>query len=165
MGSNCALDDGGGYVVHHDPAAYYEGADDRVACTSNDVPLGKPSGGALLTDLRGNTLPTFSFVTPDSCNDTHDCSVTTGDQWLSQWLPVILGSGAYSAGRTAVFIVWDESSPMPFISIAPSVRPGTRLDTQVDHYALLRTTEEMLGISQLLDHAGEATSMRSLLNL
>src|SRR4051812_43726811 len=28
------------------------------------------------------TLPTVAFVTPNMCNDMHDCSVGTGDTWL-----------------------------------------------------------------------------------
>ena len=29
-------------------------------------------------------LPTVSFVTPDMCNDMHDCGVDTGDSWLRE---------------------------------------------------------------------------------
>ena len=28
-------------------------------------------------------LPTLSFVVPNLCNDMHDCSIATGDTWLS----------------------------------------------------------------------------------
>ena len=30
------------------------------------------------------SLPTVSFVTPNMCNDMHDCSVGTGDTWLQE---------------------------------------------------------------------------------
>jgi len=59
----------------------------------------------------------------------------------------------------------DEDSPMPFIAIAPTVRPRTVLGAAVDHYALLRTTEEMLGLPTLLGAAAQAPSMRTSLHL
>jgi hypothetical protein len=54
---------------------------------------------------------------------------------------------------------------MPFIAIAPTVRPRTVLGAAVDHYALLRTTEEMLGLPTLLGAAAQAPSMRTSLHL
>jgi hypothetical protein len=77
----------------------------------------------------------------------------------------MLASDSYAAGRTAIFVVWDEDSPMPFIAIAPTVRPRTVLGAAVDHYALLRTTEEMLGLPTLLGAAAQAPSMRTSLRL
>jgi hypothetical protein len=162
MPANCALDSSGTYAVKHNPAAYYMGAEDRAACQADDVPLGTPAAGPLASDLDGGTLPVFSLVTPDLCDDTHDCAVATGDAWLGRWLPRILGSRAYAAATMAVFVVWDEDTPMPNIVIAPSVRPGTTVAARVDHYALLRTTEELLGIPTLLGRAATATSMRPL---
>jgi len=39
--------------------------------------------------------------------------------------------------------------PYPNIAIAPSVIPGTTASTAVNHYGLLRATEEMLGLPLL----------------
>ena len=165
MTGTCNLGAAGRYAVKHNPAAYYVGGSDRSACQADDIPLGGVKSGALRGDLETSTLPTFAFVTPNLCNDTHDCSVRTGDRWLQRWLPVMLASDSYAAGRTAIFVVWDEDSPMPFIAIAPTVRPRTVLGAAVDHYALLRTTEEMLGLPTLLGAAAQAPSMRTSLHL
>jgi hypothetical protein len=54
---------------------------------------------------------------------------------------------------------------MPFVAIAPTVPTGTVVGAKVDHYALLRTTEEMLGISTHLGAAARAGSMRTSLHL
>jgi phosphatidylinositol-3-phosphatase len=35
------------------------------------------------------SMPKFSFVTPNLCNDMHDCSIATGDAWLQSWVPKI----------------------------------------------------------------------------
>ena len=161
MSGTCALTSKGRYAVKHNPAAYYQGADDRDACQRDDVALGTFDGGAFHDALANDTLPAFSFVTPDLCHDTHDCSVGDGDRWLAQFLPTILTSRAYQSGRTAMFLVWDEDTPMPFVPIAPTVPVGSVLSTPVDHYALLRTTEEMLGITTYLARAASAPSMRA----
>jgi phospholipase C len=165
MPANCVLETQGMYAVKHNPAAYYVGGDDRRACMANNVPLGSVENGQLRRDLDANTLPTFSFITPNLCNDTHDCGVPSGDQWLQQWVPVILASNTYRAGGTAVFVVWDEPTPMPFIVISPTTPPGTKVPDRIDHYALLRTTETMLGIPNYLGRAATAPDLRPAFGL
>jgi phosphatidylinositol-3-phosphatase len=153
MPSNCALTDSGDYVVHHNPAAYYTNT--ATACLAQDVPLGSTP------DISSQ----FTFITPNICDDMHDCSVATGEAWLSTELPKILNSSTYSSGSTAVFLTWDEDdgtagNHVPTLVIAPSVAPGTASSTSFNHYSMLRTTEEMLGISTFLGGAASATSMR-----
>ncbi len=148
----CPTADSGDYAQKHDPALYYSSI--RKACRRADVPLGEPGSGALAHDLRADRLAEFSLITPNLCHDTHDCSVATGDEWLRGWMPSILGSTPFRSGRTAVFIVWDESegssfSPIPFIALARSVEPGTVVTRRVSHYSLLRATEELLGLPLL----------------
>jgi len=163
----CALKSSGRYAVRHDPAAYYLRI--RSQLCARDVPLGTPAAGALASDLRRNRLPRFSFITPDLCNDMHDCSVATGDAWLRHWLPVLLASRAYRAGKTAIFITWDESeggggNRVATIAVAPSVRRGSASNVAFTHYSLLRTTESMLRL-RLLGAAAHASSMRGPLHL
>jgi hypothetical protein len=155
----CQQSSAGTYAVKHNPAAYYIGNDDRAACVRDDVGL-----DGLTAALGAGPLPTFSFVTPDLCHDTHDCSVTTGDRWLAGWLPRILASPAYRDGTTAVIVMWDEYTPMPNLIVAPSVPAGTSSAVAFNHYSLLRTTEELLGLP-LLGRAGTAASMRSAFRL
>jgi phospholipase C len=146
--------------VKHNPATYYVGPGDREACLVDDVPMGTVDDGALHDDLANDTLPAFAFIVPNLCNDTHDCAVPVGDDWLSAWMRALLDSDAYRAGHMAIFVVWDEPTPMPHIAIAPSIRPGTVVDGSTNHYALLRTTQEMLGLDTLLGNAADAPSMR-----
>lgn len=165
MPSNCRLTASYPYAERHNPEIYYQGPGDRAACAINNVPLGNVSAGHLASDLANNTLPNFSVIVPNDCNNMHDCSVATGDTWLSQWLPVILNSQSYRAGRTAIFLVFDEDTPIPNFVVAPSVVPGTVIQGSYSHYSLLRTTEEMLGISPKLLNAGTALSLRSPLRI
>jgi hypothetical protein len=164
MPTDCATAAQGRYAVKHNPAAYYVGGGDRAACLADDVPLGTTAGGAFLADLDSGRLPSFSLVVPDICDDGHDCSAATGDHWLATWLGPILDSPAYRSGGTAVFIVWDESTPMPDIVVSPTTPPGLVSDASVDHYGLLRTTEELLGLP-LLGRAQTAADLRPLFRL
>jgi phospholipase C len=167
MPANCATAPAGDYAVKHNPAAYYPGL--RAACTAQDVPLGRPEAGPLAQALAAGTLPTFSFVTPNMCDDTHDCPVAVGDSWLDRWLRVIVGSPTYRQGGLAVFVTWDEDdrsagNHVPLLVIAPSVPAGAVVTQAATHYSLLRTTEDMLGLPPL-GHAADATSMRSAFHL
>jgi phospholipase C len=159
MGTNCQLDSSGDYAVKHNPAPYYVGNGDRAACQRDNVPLGTPEAGALRQDLDAGTLPAFALVTPNLCSDTHDCPVRTGDDWVRRWMAVVLASSSYRQGRTAVFLVWDEPTPTPFVVVSPSTPAGVVASTPASHYALLRTTEELLGLP-LLGHAATASSLR-----
>jgi hypothetical protein len=101
-------------------------------------------------------------VTPNLCDDMHDCSVRTGDKWLATWIPKILNGPNYRAGNTLVVLTWDEGTgsgnQIPTILVGPSVRPGMTASARLDHYALLRSTEDLLG----LGHLGAAASAPSL---
>ncbi|HEX5479387.1 MAG TPA: alkaline phosphatase family protein [Dehalococcoidia bacterium] len=165
MPSNCAQSGSGNYAVRHNPAAYFTGGADRTACQADDIAMGTTSAGNFLNDLNNNTLPNFTFITPNLCNDTHDCPVETGDAWLQSWVPKILASGAYLSGTTAIVIMYDEDTPMPNVIIAPSVPVGTTSNTRFDHYSLLRTTEDMLGINIHLGSAATAASMAGTFHL
>ena len=160
MPSSCDLAPSGEYAVKHNPAAYYTAI--RSQCRSWDVPFGTTTSGPFLSDLNAGTLPAFSFVTPNLCHDTHDCSVATGDAWLKAVVGRIVASATYKAGRTAVVITWDEgfgtTNQVPTIVVARSTRPGTRSGLDLNHYSLLRTTEEMFGLAKL-GHAATAVSM------
>jgi Phosphoesterase family len=162
MPGPCALSGSGRYAVRHNPAAYFTGADDRDACIRDDVPLGTPEAGALSDAIDADTLPAFTLITPDLCNDTHDCPVATGDAWLARWVPRLIGSAAYRRGTVVIFLVWDEPTPMPFVAVTPTVPPGTTVQGTIDHFSLLRTTEALLGLD-LLGAAGRAPDLRSAL--
>ncbi len=166
MPTNCAGAAQGAYAVKHNPAAYYVGAGDRAACLADDMPLGTTTTGPgpFLADLDADRLPSFALVVPNICDDGHDCPAATGDRWLANWLPHILDSPGYRSGNTAVFVIWDESTPMPNIVISPTTPPGLVSSLAVDHYALLRTTEELLGLP-LLGGARTSPTLRSVFRL
>ncbi len=155
----CAVVSEGSYAAKHNPAVYYVGEGDRAACRADDLPF-----GSFPAVLASGQLPTFTSITPNICNDMHDCSVTTGDEWLATWVPRILATASYRSGTTALFIVWDEPTPTANVVVAPSVRPGAHPESSVSHYSLLRATEEMLGLP-VLGGAASATSFRDMFGI
>jgi hypothetical protein len=175
MPRTCAPYDTSPYAVRHNPPPYY--ADIKSTCKTNDVPMGTPTSGALATDLANNTLPSFSFIAPNLCSDMHNCSVATGDSWLKSWLTTITDSPTYRAGRTAVFITWDEgpggahgqncitatdeSCHVATYVVGPAVKPGMRPATRYTHYSMLKTTSQLLGLKTYLGNASSAAGMRA----
>jgi phosphatidylinositol-3-phosphatase len=158
MPSNCAKFDSGEYAVRHNPQAYYVNVGND--CSKYNVPLGDTP------DLSAR----FTFVTPNLINDMHDGTVSDGDTWLSTFVPKVLSSAEYAAGRAALFITWDEDdllgdNHVPTLVIAPSVAPGTEVTARLDHYSLLRATLEMLDVTPLLGNAATAADMRTPFNL
>jgi phospholipase C len=162
MPASCDLSNSGEYAVKHNPAAYYTGI--RADCRRWDVPF-----SALTLDLRLNRLPSFAFVTPNLCDDMHDCPIATGDTWLQRWVSVILASPEYRTGATVVVITFDEGTDganhVATVVVSPATRPGTRSAEPFNHYSLLKTTEQLLGIRTSLAHARSATSMRAAFHL
>ena len=163
MTGNCALTSTELYAVKHNPAAYYVDPDDRAACRTDNVPFDQ-----FAVDLAAGELPAFALISPNICNDMHDCPVATGDRWLEQLVTAITDSPTYAAGRTIVFITFDESEgagTMPFYAISPGIVPGTRPDVELDHYSLLAFTEDALGIVERLGNAAHATDLAGALGL
>jgi len=158
MPHHCTLNGTGRYAVRHNPATYYVGQNDRSACWRDNVPLDH-SASQLRWDVDHWSLAAFDVVVPDLCNDTHDCDVGAGDRWLGSVLPRIWTSNLYKDKKTAIFVVWDEPTPMPNIVISPGTPSGKQVGEAFDHYSVLRTTEEMLRLP-LLGHASKAASMR-----
>jgi phosphatidylinositol-3-phosphatase len=172
MPTACDRHDSGDYAARHNPPPYYTSL---TGCTRADLPLTRLAG-----DLASDSLPAFSFITPNLCHDTHDCPVSAGDHWLADEVPGIVGSRAYRAGRTVLFITWDEGEGgstsqcatnesdvgchIATVIVSPSTPPGERSAELFNHYSLLRTTEQLLGLPALGEAAG-ASSMRRAFGL
>jgi phosphatidylinositol-3-phosphatase len=131
--------------------------------------MGTAASGNFHNDVVAGTLPPFSSVTPNLCNDMHDCSVATGDGYLANLVPTIIAGPDYQQGRLAIVIVFDENAgaagnQVYTAVISPFTSPGTQSATNYTHYSLLRTTEEILGVP-LIGNASSAASMRATFGL
>ncbi len=180
MPSPCYKANQGAYAPRHNPAVYDT---DLSNCATNDVPLGTTSSSRLLSDFASpSKAPAYATLTPNLCDDMHGIGtcpsgslITAGDNWLKLWLPKITKTPVYKAGQTAIFIVWDEGEPgtdaeacatnttdqschVVAIVVAPSVKRGKKVATRFNHYSLLKSSEDLLGLPEI-GSAKTATSM------
>jgi hypothetical protein len=153
------------YAARHNPAVYYTAL--HTSCVKHDLAMGG-TNGRFAHALAAGSLPGFTFITPNLCDDGHDCATSTADSWLGYWLKRITSSTLYRSGRTVVFVTWDEgetaSNQVATVVIGPSVVAGTRSRRRYSHYSLLRTTEDLLQLRHL-GAAATAASMKSAFNL
>jgi phosphatidylinositol-3-phosphatase len=101
MTVNCQQSSSGTYAVKHNPWAYF--VDERAACLADDVPLTQ-----LAADIGSGHLPDVGMITPDMCNDGHDCPLGTADAFLQKWVPRIKNGPDYWSGRLTIVITFDE---------------------------------------------------------
>ena len=155
------------YATKHNPPPYYSTL--NATCATTDIAIAgvtcnantkmtactAPSN-AFTTDLANDTLPQFSWVTPNLDNDMHNGTVTQGDNWLYTYMPVILQSPAYLKGEIAVFILWDEQSTASFggttpnLFVSPYITAGTVATATYNHFSGLRALESSFGITTYL---------------
>jgi len=143
----------GGYAKKHDPFMYYDDVAGDPARCRRIVPLTE-----LAADLRRGSLPTYAFISPNLCDDTHDCGVATGDRFLAHLVPALLRT----LGRQGYLVLtWDEGGSdrgccggsrggqIATVLAGPLVRRGGRERGPLDHYGVLGTIEDTLGLPRL----------------
>jgi hypothetical protein len=145
--------DAANYVKKHDPFMYYDDVRGRPARCGHIVPLTR-----LTADERANVLPSFSWISPNLCHDMHDCGTSTGDRFLARIVPPLL---AALGPHGLLVLTWDEGSSddgccklargghIATILAGGAAARGARLATPVDHYSVLQTIEDLLGLPRL----------------
>ena len=159
MPATCYLSDSGTYAPRHGPWPYWTDPTERSLCAANDVPSGSTTAGALLTDVTAGTLPVIGEVTPNLCNDAHDCALGTADAWLGSWIPTIMAGPDYRSGNLTILITFDEGSSasnnIAFVAIDPRLHGVTVIGTY-DHYSLERWMASIAGVPPLRNAATAA---------
>jgi hypothetical protein len=180
----CDPKSSGLYKIGHNPAIFYP----LGSCVANDVPvraLASP-GGPLWTALIRQTLPAFSFVSPNVINDGDESDAATADAWLQRFLGLVSRTPAYQSGSLAIVVTYDEGTgkdakagqdctdqPKDLAGLQPSchiaafvVYPwahGTD-STFFTHYSVTRMVEDLFGLPPLFN-AGSANTMVGHLGL
>jgi hypothetical protein len=135
----------------HVPALYLRAPEDRRHCRDQVRPL---------SELDVRHLPAFAFVTPNECDDGHDCGNRTVDRWASTHIQPVLDSRAYRHGHVAVFVWYDEDRPVPNLWITPTAHPGPLDLPGAGAAGTLRAWQSMLGLP-CLEQACTAPVMRT----
>jgi acid phosphatase len=141
------------YALKHNPFAYYGGT-----CPDQVVPFTN-----FAADMKGN-VPKFVWITPGLCHDGHDCPTEVADQWLSQTVPLILATPAWQENGL-LLITWDEGDDKAnhVLTLAIHPHPAERVSSVAyDHYSLLATIQDRLGVPRL-GRAAFASPMTDML--
>jgi phosphatidylinositol-3-phosphatase len=156
MGDPCLMEDRGLYAVRHDPFMYYTSlTSDVERCQDRVVDM----ASHFAADLESAAYD-YMWITPNDCNNMHDCSAATSDAWLAQVVPQIMASPGYKAGG-AIFILWDEGGAdqtyvlggkqtIPCIVVSEHLAsPGFVSDILYTHDSYLATMEDAFGMPRL----------------
>jgi acid phosphatase len=169
MGTPCNLTDSGNYAVRHVPFLYYDGVQgDAARCNAHVVDY---------SQFDPATAAAFNFIAPNLVDDMHDPNLPNdqtaitqniphGDAWLGPEVAKILGSPAYQQGGLLV-VAWDEDDdsggllgsddPIGIFVMSPYAKSGGFVSSvHADHYSLLATFEDGLGLPRLGKAAGAA---------
>lgn len=151
----------GRYAKKHNPFAYFRSITSSPRRCAKIVP-----GSRLQADLSAGRLPRFVFITPDLCNDTHDCDVAHGDAYLSKLIPRLLPQ---LGPKGFLVLTWEEGSSnasccgglaqggrVPIVIAGPTVRRATKPTTAYSHYSTLRSIEDAFRLPHLRNAAKPA---------
>ena len=152
------------YATRHVPFLYYKDIlDNAKRRKSHIVPFVR-----LTRDLRSaSTTPNFVFITPNMCDDMHDCPVSVGDSWLGRWVPRILASPAFTSTPSLLVITWDEGvggdQRIATILAGSAVKRHYRSTRAYNHYSLLHTIEADWRLRPLTANDARASTMGEFL--
>ncbi len=163
------------YAGKHDPFVYFDNIRSNPSLCNGIQPLSNLT--PLLTGAAA-AVPNFVWVTPNLCNDGHNCSPEAAGQWLTGMVSRITASAAWRGGG-ALYVTWDEGNGGDFsglvgsavsssgggghvltLVIEPHLASGTRFTQLLDHYSLLKTIEQNFHVGLL--GASAAKSLATL---
>ena len=165
----CYLGSKDPYAQKHNPFVYFDPIRlDIERCERHVVPLTD-----LGVDIQAGTLPNFIFITPNLCNDAHDCSLEIADSWLGNLLASLVPALDATGQPYLIVLTFDEGQGshsccglperaggrIPVVLLSPSVKNAFQDDTPYTHYSLLKTIAESWG----LDYLGHAADENNVL--
>ncbi|MFH1186021.1 MAG: alkaline phosphatase family protein [Chloroflexota bacterium] len=161
--------DYGLYAMKHNPFIYFEPIRlNGERCARSVVPFTQ-----LYADLAANDLPAYVFITPNLCNDAHDCGLPVADQWLQSLMLVLQPALEADGEPYLIIITWDEGQGdhsccglpekaggrIATILVSPQVKAGFEDDLPYTHYSVLKTIAE----SWQLPYIGHAADEENVL--
>jgi PKD repeat protein len=164
MGTPCRQDGDSLYDANHNPFVYFTDiTGNATRCNSHVVDYSNLAGDLSST----STTPNYVFIDPNLQDNMHDGSIAQGDTWLSQNVPAILSSPAFTQQHSLLIVMWDEddssqNNQVAFIADGFGVKTGFVSSVQYTHYSWLRTIEASWGLSTLTANDGAASPMTDL---
>jgi len=154
--------DVGLYARRHCPLSYFSDVINSTNERSNLVPFTE-----FASDLAAGHLPQYSFITPNLCNDAHNCSLATADGWLKKHIAPLIASSTFKNGGLLI-IVFDESANdythgggrIAWVAVSPEFsKPGYKSTTLYQHQNTLRLMMQGLGLTSYPGSAKSAADM------
>lgn len=154
--------DTGNYARRHCPLSYFSDVVNSSSEKLNLVPFTQFS-----SDLASGHLPSYSFITPNLCNDAHNCSLATADAWLKKNIAPLISSSVFKDGGLLI-IVFDESANdnthgggrVAWVAVSPEFSKLKYKSTKLyQHQNTLRLTLQALGLSSFPGAAASASDM------
>lgn len=173
-----------GYAARHNPFVYFHSLLDLGDCASDDLPLTQLSGdlaSAAKTPNYSFIVPNLCHDGSEApCLDGSPGGLQAADAFLAEWVPRILASPAYA--RDGLLVITFSDGPPADTSgccqaqapgalagstavagggrvgallLSRFVTPGGESTAQYSHYSLLRTVEDIFGLTHLAN-AGAA---------
>ena len=141
--------DVGNYARKHNVIALLSDVVNSATQRDNLVPFSQ-----FATDLAAGNLPDYSFIAPNLCDDAHDCSLATADQWLQTNIDPLVKNAAFQRDGLLV-ITFDESSGdnvnggghVATVIVSPKAKHGYEGVGVYEHQSLLRLTAQALGVT------------------
>lgn len=166
------------YATKHDPFVYFHAILDSSSCRTNVVELGRLEADLRFVDSTPNVsfiVPNLCHDGHDRpCANGEPGGLVSADRFLAHWVPRIMRAPAYRDGL--LIVVFDEAGGVdasaccdepsgpnvehPGIAgpgggrtgavlLSPFITPGTVSDEPYNHYALLRSIEDVFRLPYL----------------
>jgi phosphatidylinositol-3-phosphatase len=155
----------GGYAASRNPFVYFHSLLDLGDCSTNDLPLSE-----LEADLgKIETTPNYSYISPTPCEagTVGTClpapagapptveGAAAADAFLAEWVPKILKSPAYKKNGLLI-VAFDQANPevnpadpVGALLLSRYVSKGATDAVEYDPYSLLKSSEDLFGLSYL----------------
>jgi len=159
--------DTGNYARKHNIFALLSDvANDPTGQACNIVPFTQ-----FATDLANGTLPAFSNIVPNLCNDAHDCSLGTADTWLRNNIDPLIKSPMFQQDGLLI-VVFDEAGSdntngggrVVWVGVSAKSKPGYQSTTLYQHPSTLRLMLKVLGVTPYPGAAATAPDMDEFFN-
>jgi phospholipase C len=153
------------YARKHCPLSFFSDVVNSSSEKLNLVPFTQ-----FKTDLANNSFPQYSFITPNLCNDAHDCPLGTADGWLKNNIAPLLKSASFKNGGLLI-IVFDESASdnahgggrVAWVAISSQFsKLGYKSTAGYQHQNTLRLMLQGLGVKTYPGSAASAANMAEL---
>jgi hypothetical protein len=144
---SCGISSSGSYAAKHNPFVFFQDivgsySSPSAFCLSHIVDYSN-----LATDLANNNVADYVEITPNLCDDGHDCSNPSVETFLQSPPIQAVFNYVLTASNHAILVIdWDEGEGQgihPMLIVAPpsTLQGSHAIATQVDHSSFVRSMQ------------------------